>query len=137
MRMKGKKPIFSYKDTWSLDQVLGPLIAEGVKKFRGVIKDRDYGGYPATLNGPEEWDDILGKIIFAFENKEPDISNYNFSFDFIPCDDEPDKELGKAYTLRCTNDEERDRYDKDMKDHYEKVQEGLDLFSKMYHNLWW
>jgi hypothetical protein len=43
MRMKGKKPIFSYKDTWSLDMVLSPIIAEGLKKFLEVKRGAKSG----------------------------------------------------------------------------------------------
>lgn len=49
MRLKGKKPIFNVKDTWSLDSTLNPIIAEGLKKFKEVIMGENVAGYPQQV----------------------------------------------------------------------------------------
>jgi hypothetical protein len=49
MRFKGKKPIFNYDDTWSLDATLSPIIAEGLKKFKEVIMKDNVAGYPQNI----------------------------------------------------------------------------------------
>lgn len=56
MRLKGKKPIFNYKDTWSLDLVLAPVICEGLKKYIEVIRDNDYAGIPGGWSEEEDTD---------------------------------------------------------------------------------
>jgi hypothetical protein len=49
MRLRGKKPIFNVKDTWSLDSTLNPIIAEGLKKFKEVIMGENVAGYPQQV----------------------------------------------------------------------------------------
>lgn len=44
MRMKGKKPIFNYRDCWSLDEVFDKVICEGVKAFKKYHQECGYGG---------------------------------------------------------------------------------------------
>lgn len=48
-------------ETWSLDMSLAKLIAPRLKRFREVTKCR-----PIYMTD-EEWDEILCKMIFAFE----------------------------------------------------------------------
>ena len=44
MRIHKGKPVFSYKDTYSLDSVLSPVILAGLVKFRDTLKERDVNG---------------------------------------------------------------------------------------------
>ena len=99
-------------------------------------------GYPSHLiegenpdydNGIKKWRDILDKIIWSFEN----------------LDNEPMPTPPADYDHRCKvikyddGSTEYDSLDKRSWDwtavnhHREKVQEGLDLFSKYYLELWW
>ena len=54
MRMKGKKVIYSYEDTFSMFDTLRPVIYEGVKKFRDTLKSRNEAGkvwsYPRFIS---------------------------------------------------------------------------------------
>lgn len=137
MRMKGKKVIFSYKDTWDMNSVISPVIYEGIKKFKEVNAKVDFGSYPGQLENMEEWEAILDKMLYAFAGKAPDISAYGFSFTPGP---EHGKETDKdcrVWNMKIVNKPEHDRYDEDLKIHHEKVQVGLDLFAKYFQDLWW
>ena len=151
MKLKGKKPIFSYKDTWSLDHTLSPIISEGLKKFLEVKRSEksEWFGVPGIAideyqkrnNLPRErfsatdeqlkeadkiWEEMLELMIYAFDAKEPDIGDYKFDFDFV------DGELKVVGSL-----EGKSRYDQDMKEHEQKVLEGQELFGRAFKHLWW
>lgn len=153
MRLKGKLPIFNYKDTWSLDSTLSPIICEGLKKFLEVVTSEDTcAGCPHiifnenNLNSESEedfdkaleiWHNELRKMIFAFDEdaEKPDIGGYDFEIRFV--------DLGKTekgFTRTRTeidSQDEYDRYNKDIEDYEEKRREGLELTFKRWNNLWW
>jgi len=156
MRFKGKKPIFTRKDTWHLPTVLNPVIAAGLKKFL-EMKHGDKGewfGVPVgmlllhniiTSEQAEDvsgcdviWEDVLNKMIYAFDVPEPCISQYKFDYDWIPLPDSTD-EHGNAFTMKLQEgtESEKERYDQDLEEHNTKVKEGRDLFIKFYDSLWW
>lgn len=92
MRLKGKKPIFNYKDCWSMDMTLSPIIHAGLVKFKEELVKHPFAGYPSDFHkgddekdseaSYQEWLDTLSKMIYAFDEKnEPDITTYNFTFE--------------------------------------------------------
>lgn len=140
MRIHKGRPVFSYKDTYSLNSVLSPIILSGLVKFRDTLKERDINGkvygvpiFDDNYNDepqPDKWFEILDKIIFAFDDKnEPEVSSYKIGFKLSS-----DKSEGFCLV---SNQEGYDKYRKDMEDWDKKKQEGLDLFAKHYNNLWW
>lgn len=129
------------KDCWNLDVTIADFIIPRLKKFK-----KDTNGYPATLSSFEEWQNILDKIITAFEYvAETDLwwindPKYNYisgcKIDFVPCKDNPNKkkmistekpwvagikELHRVETLRRSK----------------VIKEGLQLFAEYYNDLWW
>ncbi|MBQ9555981.1 MAG: hypothetical protein IJV05_07135 [Muribaculaceae bacterium] len=77
------------------------------------------------LNMPrEEWDEILDKIIYAFER--------------IACQTEEDTPEYKAYIKAIWNNEE-DLADlkRAAKASLKPISEGLSLYHKYYRSLWW
>jgi len=97
---------WSDEDTWSLYSTTARFLAPRLKKFKELNKKSEYGGYPPDIT-EEEWDDILDKMILAFDQ--------------IVDDDELQLyESGEETAAR-----------------YEKIHEGLDLFKKYYFDLWW
>lgn len=124
MRLRGKKPIFDIRDTYSLNSVLSPIIAAGLKRFREVSEMPDFSdrfGTPIEIycefgeeQAAKEWKNIIDKMIYAFDVDEPVAPNSIFS-----CDDSFEN-----YKSLCD-------------DHHKKVQEGLELFAKYYLSLWW
>lgn len=167
MRLKGKKPIFNYKDTWSMDKTLSPIIAEGLKKYKEVVETSEFGGVPGTLvcemfpdtpfnhtdeqieMASERWYEVLDLMIYAFEDKEPNLEDYNFEFHQVWASRREQESEGveegrekaieenPTFTIENDNEVEYNRYREDEKAHNLKVDEGLQLFGKFYKNLWW
>lgn len=146
MRMKGKKVIFNYRDTWDLSETLRPIIAAGLRKFLEVKanpKHSDWFGVPMRLDVAridasedvvKEWDDVLNKMLFAFESREPDMSDYDFTLDFVPKEDD---ELRGSMLVVKGKQSEYDRYREDVDEYHIKRQEGYELFGKYFSSLWW
>ena len=142
MRFKGKKVIVSYWDTYDLNHTLNPIICASLKKFLEVIKDEKFSGVPSDVLkelgyessnltdeqlhiGSQLWHSYIEKMIYTFEDQEPCISDYDFEFGPI------------EENLPVSNQQEYDRYNRDLETHAKKVQKGLDLFAKYYKSLWW
>jgi hypothetical protein len=86
----------------------------------------------------QDWLDDIKKMMYAFENKEPDMGAYDFSLEMVPVPGEVAKEgCSVPYTIECDNLEEKARYYADCDEHERLVQEGLNLFSLRYSSLWW
>jgi hypothetical protein len=151
IKRKGKWQ-FGYRDTYSLDYTLSPIIYAGLSKFHEVLEKRNKEG--GCLGVPSEycanpdldvtdqeiqnWLDDIKKMMYAFENKEPDMRHYNFSLEMAPVPGGVAKAgCSVPYTIECDNLEERARYYADMDEHESKVQEGLNLFGQKYKSLWW
>jgi hypothetical protein len=142
----------SYKDTFSLDMTLSPIIYAGLQKFHDVLEQKNHEG--KCLGVPSEycanpdvdvtdievqnWLDDIKKMMYAFENKEPDMSLYDFKLTMVPVPGGVAKDgCSVPYTIECDNLEEKDRYYADCDEHERLVQEGLDLFSQKFKSLWW
>lgn len=157
MRMKGKKVYFNYRDTFSLDSTLSPVILSGLKRFKEVITSPEHSdcrGVPGAVisdmfpdlvghasdeqlkQADARWLEIIDTMIYAFNNKnEPDLKDYQFKFHYRVLENLEDG--GSRISIDHDNEEEYQRYKADEKEHQHKVQEGLDLFSRFYSSLWW
>lgn len=162
MYFKKGKIIFGQRDTFSLHSTLSQVILAGMLKFKEtinkdngqrkgipvditiymrdqglIIQDQNWGlSDEDYLKCEEYYDNVIDKIIYAFdENNEPDIDDYDFSYNRIT--GEPDENGLRPFELDCTNDEEKERYSSDMKMYGERCAEGRELFSKYYNTLWW
>lgn len=94
---------FDNSETWSLDSTIARFIEPRLKVFKET-----HGGYPSSLT-EEKWDEILDKMIKAFEY----INNEDLGID--------KNEYGpKKY-------EKREQI----------IKEGLDLFREYFFALWW
>lgn len=96
-----------------------------------LLKERNMG-YPGGLTN-EEWHDILGKMIWSFENNDNDpdpiySEDYDHRYEVIELDNGGTqyKSLNETGTIDWSPVEK----------HNARVQEGLDLFAKYYLNLW-
>ena len=138
--------VASRKDAWSLDGALNPIIAAGLRQF---IKDGLDWGIPGVMceDGEDHevskarWKTTLEQMVYAFEDKEPDIGDYDFTIVFDSADAKGltlgSMEANIAYSTRVINKPEQDKYHADATAHDARVQEGLNLFAKYYKNLWW
>ena len=142
---------FGYKDTWSLDCSLSPIIAAGLTKFHDVLKEKNAkGGCIGIPNGfmkneeewvtdsdIQDWLDTLQQMIYAFQDNAPEIKDFHFSFNIIEVEDAtPIHGCSKPYHIEPTNQEAYDAFRAAEKEHQERVQKGLELFAKHYKDLW-
>lgn len=151
MRMRGKKAIYNYSDTFSLESTLAPIIKAGLEKFRDVLVQRnsqgDILGIPCGVENThqilledgseeafQEWISTLDKMIVGFSD-EIDIAEYDFSYDMT--NEKVEEDGSVSYTLSCTNEDEATRYREDCKLHHQQRLEGRELFAKHFEDLWW
>lgn len=161
MRFKKGKPYFTNKDTWSLDIHLANVICEGVKKFKSVInEDGNCKGVPASISTymeeigqinygenfhlsdedfkkcEEYYQYVLDEVIYAFdESKEPKIKDYDFHYNITRI--EPSREWTIPAKICSTNEEESERYSKDLEAYNKRCDKGRMLFAKHFNSLWW
>lgn len=157
MRMKGKKVYFSYRDTFSLDSTLSPVILSALKRFKEVItspEHSDWRGVPGAVisdmfpdlvghpsdeqmkQADARWLEIIDTMIYAFDHKnEPDLKDYQFKFHHHVL--ERFEDGGSRINIGHDNEEEYQRYKADQKEYEEKVVEGHNLFGQFYQCLWW
>lgn len=159
MYMNRKGIVFGYKDTFSLDYTLSPIILAALKKFKEVITDpkhADFAGvpgciiadmyskdgeYPETTDEEIEaavkvWHEMIDKMIYAFDLKnEPKISDYNFKLNMNKVEEFEDG--SSRVEIHTVNEEEYARYRADEEQYQKAAQEGRELFGKYLANLWW
>jgi len=131
IKRKGKWQ-FGYRDTFSLDHTLSPIIYAGLSRFHEVLEKRNKEGgclgVPneymkdesewVTDSDVQDWLDDIKKMMYAFENKEPDMKDYNFSLEMVPVPGGVAKEgCSVPHTIECDNEEEKARYYADMDAH--------------------
>ena len=91
-----------------------------------------------TDSDVQNWLDDIKKMMYAFENKEPDMRAYDFKLEMVPVPGGVAKEgCSVPYTIECDNLEEKARYYADCDEHERLVQEGLDLLALRWKSLWW
>lgn len=164
MRMRGKKPIISYKDTWNLDQsVFIPVIVEALKKYRSI--ESDFKGTPATFlkrtkrpgcafndNTPEfkercldnEPDDLgyidherWNKTIdFIIESLEAKEPEYEGEIDMTFDEADPETGLSKV-NLKVSDEELWDKYKKETERWERNRRRAVELFAVYFFDFWW
>lgn len=143
MRKSKGKWVASRRDVWDLDCTLSPIIFAGLVKFKETVINSKYSCVPSlfvkgenvTDEEVKEWHNTIDSMIYAFDKDNmPDIQDYNFKINL---------EYGEKCTgstqifLNCDNEEEKQRYYKDLEEHHKKCEEGRMLFAKYYENLWY
>ena len=135
MKIKDGKLTFEEQDVVDYT-ALGEIIAEWVRTFKRVHEDHPFKGVPnhylpegvtevdeqLVEEGAKKYHEDLSKIIFAFDNDEPEIAD-----DVLKLID--NKIQVVDYSAWKT-------YDNKVEEHERKVQEGLDLFGKLYGTMW-
>ena len=155
MRLKGKKPIFNDEDTYSMDNTLRPIIAEGLKKFLEVLKKQDSDpengsfGIPAdfvggssgdddyddkTEQGTKDWFLVLDKMIYAFDTSEPELRDgvLEMTIPYPLREEEP-----LEANINVLDQVAYDEHKKECASWEKNKKEGLSLFAMYYDNLWW
>lgn len=154
MNIEDEKVVFNYDDTYSLDHVLSPIIAEGLKKFVEVLREKeadpenDSFGIPGELmkreagkytneelsEASKEWFAIIEKMIYAFEVDEPDMEDGVME---LVASDDADENGNFSMKVEVLDQEAYDKHYAEVELHSECVKEGLQLFAKHYNDLWW
>lgn len=149
-------------DTWSMAETLADIILPMLKQLRDT-KHGSPGDMPGFLSqsdnqwpqmtfdfykdddktadnlGHKQWDDIMDKMIWSFEQicmEDRDSKFHTGEHDIIwvPVYDKNGKSLGSEMT-KGPNDTAVFDYE-GYKEYYNRIQVGLDLFGKYYLNLW-
>lgn len=125
MYIKKGKPYFGYKDTWSMDGVLTPIIAAGITKF----KDDWCKSQMAGLNG-----------VFTTECIDTSMVSYIDDYDYSP-DDWRKMEQVYVYMLDemiyAFGSEEPDWVDiQELLDYNKRCDQGRMWFAQYFHSLW-
>ena len=147
MKYTGRKGwVASYRDTWSLDYTLSPIILAALKKFREQ-SHKDMFGYPSRLNtdfslpensdlGPIIWEGLIDHMIYAFDmDNEPKAEDYGYTVDLIR-----GEKLDNGCTsvsFKVSSEEAKEAYYAAEKEYEDLCRKGRELFAKYYHNLWW
>ena len=141
-KSKGKW-VASRRDVWDLDYTLSPIIIAGLVKFKETIVNSQFSGVPSSFvkgsvitdEDVAEWHSVIDKMVYAFDKTNvPDIRDFKFKIEM----DRGEKANGSTQIfLNCDNEEEKQRYYKDLEDHQKKCEEGRMLFAKYYENLWY
>lgn len=124
-------------DTWSMDNTLSLIIEPMLKQLKVT-----QNGYPSGLE-EQEWNEILDKMIFAFESLNSDWEDQYHSgeIDFvsIPIDkdgNEVDRKDAVYYRMDKGPKDTHVFDEEGWRKHDEKIQEGLELFGKYFRSLW-
>jgi len=140
-------------DIWSLDHTLSMIILESLRKFKQSYIDSEVKGIPGPfLTDPEYENQMCFDFYQSAYNEQSDIDNwirtldkmiYSFDsivndgkskfFDHSECTDLHENMSGDEFTDSIN----KIKVDKiGLEIHYQKVDEGLLLFSKYFKNLW-
>ena len=157
MRLVKGKWKASYKDTFSLDYTLNPIIHAALVRFY-ENKDKTMFGTPSVIysdlfgldykmadtseddesKAQYYWYECIEKMIYAFDPKsEPNIADYDFSYSWHNAENKEPRDGIRVKTITCSNEEEKERYQSDCLEYERKAKEGRELFAKYYMNLWW
>ena len=132
---KGHIKLSKKTEVWAAGYHISNAIYDMVSQFKAL----DRHSYPSSLNGLEEWDEILDKILFAFhdhEEHEPDLATYGVEFVFGPEECLADGSTRRKME-RLDPQNRYDEYQQDVTDYWAKVAEGEQLFALYVRDLWY
>lgn len=127
------------KECWCLDYTIAEFVLPRLKKFK-----KDNNGYPGILSGEDEWDEILDKMILAFDYIIHDDDWWMFNLKYDYTSGLKFEEVGRENGFIRTHivkedwvDEIEQNYHIEAKRRNDVIEEGLELFVKYFRNLWW
>ena len=115
----------SVKEVWNLKAHLASCIYDCLLQFKNL----DRTSYPSDIS-LEIWEEYLDKMLFSFK----EISS-NFKNDPLEIYSK-DKNLSEIFTEDFSSDAERTLVMSESKKYFDKINEGLNLFSKYFNDLW-
>jgi hypothetical protein len=133
-------------DTWSLDCTLASIIIPLLTQLKNTTHVYPYS---EDIQDEDDWDEILGKMIWSFQEIVDDNweAQYILEWPEIDSDDLFDKKADeKTWGVSIPGEpnepalelkwKKRGVYDLEgMQKHQERIQDGINLFAKYYFNL--
>jgi len=148
MRTRGKKIIFSRRDTWNMGDLLAYIISEGIQKFRE--KDDWFGGVPCTFlvdlfgtcdtteeqmdYGAKIWDDLLKLIAETAVAEEPE---YNGGFHEGPEHKVKTSPNTTRWDTKPTDPKEWERYKRESEYYELNKRLAMEEFGRYIYDIWW
>lgn len=122
---------------WGMDKNISRHYLPVLKEFR-----KKHWGYPGEFKSPEEWDGVLDKIIWSFEQlacPEETLEQKQLQ-EFLEAHTIEPAQLidaqGKWVGLQWDSKENEDNYYSLLARHEIEIQKGCELFGKYLQNLW-
>ena len=135
----------SHREIWNAGEHIAACIYDGLLQF----KNSERLGCPADIS-PKIWEEYLDKMLYSFKEISTNYKNDPYKIYFkeelkkgfynIKVDDNGRLlEKVKIPDLDAVDDPcntERTEIEKKSKEYFDKIKEGLSLFSKYYMDLW-
>lgn len=115
----------SVKEVWNLKTHLASCIYDCLAQFKNL----DRTSCPSDIS-PETWEECLDKMLFSFKEISTNYKNDPFEIHV------KDKNLSDIFTKAFSSNSERTLVMPESKKYFDKIQEGLNLFSKYFNDLW-
>lgn len=130
---------FDDTELWNLEFSIAKYVLPRLIEYRKVMN-----GYPASVNTFEEFQEIVDKMIYAFdhivnEDKYTDDLEKELEIDWNGCYKTtklPDGNYQLEHTEKY-NSEKINKYREEQNNIGEKIDEGLRLFGEYFRALWW
>lgn len=116
----------SGKEVWNLKTHLASCIYDSLLQFKNL----DRTSYPSDISS-EKWEEYLDKMLFSFK----EIST-NYKNDPLEIYVKGKIKLSEIFTEDFSSNAERTLVMNDSKKYFDKIKEGLNLFSKYFNDLW-
>ena len=115
----------SNKEVWNLKSHLASCIYDSLLQFKNL----DRTSCPSDIS-PETWEKCLDKMLFSFNEISRNYKNDPLEIHV------KDKNLSDIFTEDFSSNSERTLVMSESKKYFNKIQEGLNLFSKYFNDLW-
>lgn len=116
----------SNKEIWNLKIPLASCIYDCLLQFKNL----DRISCPSDIS-PETWEEYLDKMLFSFK----EISR-NYKNDPLEIYMKDKIKLSETFTEDFSSNAERTLVMSESKKYFDKIKEGLNLFSKYFNDLW-
>ena len=115
----------SNKEIWDLKTHLASCIYDCLLQFKNL----DRTSYPSDISD-EKWEEYLDEMLFSFKEISTNYKNDPLEIHI------KDKNLSDIFTEDFSGDAERTLVMSESKEYFDKINEGLNLFSKYFNDLW-
>ena len=115
----------SIREIWNLKVHLASCIYDSLLQFKNL----DRTSYPSDISD-EKWEEYLDKMLFSFKEISTNYKNDPLELYL------KGKDLSDMLTDDFSSDAARTLVMSESKKYFDKINEGLNLFSKYFNDLW-